>query len=134
VRGITTHLTGIDPPGAEPTSQQFLDCKRVYEEHGQEISEEDAVELLNMLHHCQHVRLFAEAARRAGVNPTRQSFLGAFASIGEWGDRVVFSQPMTYGPDKFDGPDLYQVVQWRSGCTDDGGCYRQIRGFERGRW
>ena len=87
-----------------------------------------------MIHYFQHFALFADAARRAGTTPTRQSYLQALGNTGEWSKRVIFSETMTFTPTKYDGPDLYQVVRWQPGCTDAGGCYRQVRGFERGAW
>jgi ABC-type branched-subunit amino acid transport system substrate-binding protein len=135
VTGITTHRTGIDPPGEEPTTPQYRECTDTYKRYGGTLNaKDDPVEFLNMIHYCQHFALFADAARRAGTNPTRQSYLQAIGNTGTWNKRVIFSEAMTFAPNKYDGPDLYQVVKWQSGCTADGGCYRQIRGFERGAW
>jgi ABC-type branched-subunit amino acid transport system substrate-binding protein len=134
VTGITTLRTGVDPAGEEPRMPQYADCKRAYESHGGKLNTEDAIEFVNMVHYCQHLALFADAARRAGTNPTRASLLAAFDGTPEWSHRVVLSERLTFAPGKLDGPDLYQVVRWQSGCTDAGGCYRQVRGFERGAW
>ena len=135
VTGITTHRTGIDPPGEEPSTPQYKECTDTYKRYGGTLNaKDDPAEFLNMIHYCQHFALFADAARRAGTNPTRQSYLQALGNTGEWSKRVIFSETMTFTPTKYDGPDLYQVVKWQSGCTDAGGCYRQVRGFERGAW
>lgn len=134
VTGITTLRTGIDPPGAHSSSPQFKDCEAAYNKYGQQLKDGDAIEYLNMTHYCQHIALFADAARRSGVNPTRRSFLEAVGATGTWSHRVVYSERLTYTPQKYDGPDLYAVVKWQSGCNSSGGCYRQIRGFRLGAW
>jgi ABC-type branched-subunit amino acid transport system substrate-binding protein len=134
VTGITAFRTGIDPAGAVPSSPQAQECLGVYNRYGQQLVEGDGVEIAQMLHYCQHLALFADAARRAGVNPTRQSFLGAIASTGTWSHRVALTERLTFRPDKYDGADLFAVVRWQSGCNEDGGCYRQIEGFREGTW
>lgn len=132
--GITTLRTGIDPPGSKPQSQEFKDCEAAYNKGGQQLRRDDAIEFVNMLHYCKHIALFADAARRAGVNPTRRSFLEAVGDTGTWSFRVPETERLTFGPQKYDGPDLYAVVKWQSGCTPQGGCYRQVRGFQKGNW
>jgi hypothetical protein len=141
VRGITVLPTGVQEPGALPPSANFQECHRVYKKYGEDFaphpddpSRPEGIEVANMMHYCQHVALFAEAARRAGVNPTRRSYLAQFDSLGTWNHRVVLSERLTFGPRKYDGADLYAVIQWRSGCNSDGGCYRQIEGFRPGAW
>lgn len=137
VMGITVYRTGMEAPGALPATPQFQECHRVYNERGQKIapdkddpSKPDGIEVTNMMFYCQHIALFADAARRAGVNPTRQSFLGAIGTTGTWSHRVTMTERLTYKPDKFDGADLFAVVQWKANCT----CYRQVQGFRAGRW
>ena len=139
VQGITVLRTGIDEPGALPTSPQFRECHDVYTQYGEEFAASgedgtspDPLEVVNMMHYCQHIALWADAARRAGPNPTRRGLLAAFDSTGTWSHRVTLSERLTYAPGKFDGADLYSVVQWMSGCTSDGGCYRQIERFRAG--
>jgi ABC-type branched-subunit amino acid transport system substrate-binding protein len=133
VTGITALRTGVDPPGSEPSSPQYRECKDVYVRYGGDIDvEADPLELASMMHYCQHLALWADAARRAGVNPTRQSFLGALASTGTWTHRVVLTERLTFTPTKYDGADLVAVVRWQSSCTSDGGCYRQVEGFRQG--
>ena len=141
VTGITVMPTGVDPPGALPSSPAFRECHDVYRRHGGELAphpddpeRRDGLEVANVLHYCQHIALWADVARRAGVNPTRRSFLQAFDETGTWNHRVGLSERLTYRPGKLDGADLYAVVRWESGCTSDGGCYRQIEGFRAGAW
>lgn len=141
VTGITVTPTGIDPPGALPSSAAFRECHDVYRRHGGELAphpddpeRKEGLEIANVLHYCEHIALFADIARRAGVNPTRRGFLSAADQTGTWNHRVGLSERLTFGPGKLDGADLYSVVRWQSGCTSDGGCYRQVEGFRAGRW
>ena len=141
VTGITVTPTGIDPPGALPSSPAFRECHDVYRKYGGELAphpddpkRKDGLEIANVLHYCEHIALWADIARRAGVNPTRGAFLAAVDQTGTWSHRVGLSERLTFGPGKLDGADLYAVVRWKSGCTSDGGCYRQIEGFRAGKW
>jgi len=85
--------------------------------------------------------LFTELARRAGVNPTRQSFLSAFDTLGSWTTRVVLTERLSFARGKYDGADYFAVVQRhaQSGCVASlgpaaNGCYRQMEGFRKGTW
>ena len=139
VRGITVAPTGTTPPGTPPNSPAFADCHRTYKKYGEDFaphpddpSKPEGIEVAVMMHYCQHIALWADAARRAGVNPTRKSFLDAIDATGTWSHRVVLSERLTFSSTKYDGADLFAVVEWRPNCTSDGGCYRQIEGFRPG--
>ena len=141
VRGITIAPTGTVEAGELPAGPAFADCHRVYRQYGEDFaphpddpSRAEPLEVAMVAHYCEHLALWADVARRAGVNPTRRSFLQAFDSTGTWTHRVLLSERLTYGPGKLDGADLYAVVEWRSNCTSDGGCYRQVEGFRPGQW
>jgi hypothetical protein len=58
---------------------------------------------------CQGVELFALAAKKAGRDLTRRSFVKAMAGITSY--QGTFSPNMSYGPGKYAGPNQYQVVQ-----------------------
>ena len=138
VRGITALRTGEYVPGQAPTTPAFKDCEATYNKYGEKLARDpddpnrpEAIELTNMIHYCQHIALWADAARRAGVNPTRDSFLQALGSTGTWSHRVLLTERLTFTPTKYDGADLIATVRWQPGCTSDGGCYRQIEGFRR---
>ena len=92
----------------------------------------DAVEVTAMLQVCEHVALFADAARRAGINPTRKSFLEAVGNTGRWSHRVTGSPPLTLTPKRYDSVDNYAVVRWQSRCNGPDGCYRRVEGFRPG--
>lgn len=141
VRGITISPTGVGPIGALPPGAAFADCYRAYKRYGEDFaphpddpSKPEPLEVAMMMHYCEHLALWADVARRAGINPTRRSFLSAFDATGTWSHRVVLSERLTFGPKKVDGADLYAVVEWKPSCTSDGGCYRQIQGFRPGAW
>ena len=85
-----------------------------------------------MLAMCQQLALFTDVARRAGDNPTRESFLEAFDDTGTWTHRVTLTPSLTFGPDRYDGADEYAVVRWQSECRPDEGCYRRAEAFRRG--
>lgn len=141
VTGITVLRTGESAPGMPPNTPAYRECEAAYTANGGKLapnpddpSKPEGLELVNMMHYCQHIALFADAARRAGVNPTRESYLQALTNTGEWSKRVVLSERLTFGPKKYDGADLYAVVRWQAGCTPDGGCYRRVEGFKKPRW
>ena len=58
---------------------------------------------------CQVIHLFAEAARNAGHDLTRRSFVTALSKITDFPG--TNSPVLSYGPDKRFGPTEYQVVR-----------------------
>lgn len=137
VKGVTTTRTGEAAIGKLPTTPSFNECLKVYEAAGEKIapdpddpSKPDGVEVTNLMFYCEHLALFADAARRAGVNPTRQGFLGAIGSTGVWTHRVTLTERLGFTPTKYDGADQFAIVQWKASCT----CNRQIEGFRTGAW
>ncbi|HLN17897.1 MAG TPA: ABC transporter substrate-binding protein [Acidimicrobiales bacterium] len=58
---------------------------------------------------CQEIRLFTAAARAAGRNLNRRTFVQAMARISDFPGG--YSPILTYGPRKFYGPTEYQVVR-----------------------
>lgn len=137
VMGVTTTRTGEGPVGGLPVDPAFQECKAVYNAAGEQIgkdpddpSKPDSLEVANLSFYCEHLALFADAARRAGVNPTRPGFLGALGTTGTWNHRVAMTERLTFTPEKYDGADLFAIVQWKEHCT----CNRQIEGFRAGAW
>ncbi|MFA5787468.1 MAG: hypothetical protein WDA71_10900 [Actinomycetota bacterium] len=140
-RGITSAWSTEVTPGQLPKNQAFRDCEAVYKAHGLSIgpdpndaSRRDSIEIANMTYYCEHLALFAEVARRAGVNPTRRSLLAAFDGLGTWSHRVAVTERLSYARGKLDGADYFAVVKWKSGCTSSGGCYLHTEGFRKGTW
>lgn len=137
VEGITVSRTGEGPVGGLPEHEAFRECQQVYNAAGEKIgpdsenpSQPDGLEVTNMLFYCEHLALFADAARRAGANPTRGSFLAALGTTGTWNHRVGLTERLTFTPEKYDGADLFKVVRWKEHCT----CNRPVQGFRAGAW
>jgi hypothetical protein len=129
--------------GREPASPTYSECKSVYEAHGQHFNPNaqapqfpDGTEVVSMMYFCEHIALFAQAARAAGKDLTRAGFLAAFDKLNDWSTRVTLTQPLSFGPQKFDGADQFAVVRWQSNCYGPStpGCMRQVEGFRKGAW
>jgi hypothetical protein len=58
---------------------------------------------------CQEIRLFAQAAKAAGRNLNRRTFVTAMSQIKDFPGG--YSPVLTYGPHKYSGPNQYQVVR-----------------------
>jgi hypothetical protein len=58
---------------------------------------------------CQAIRLFAAAARDAGRDLNRRTFVTALSQITDFPGTVT--PVLSYGPDKYYGPTEYQVVR-----------------------
>lgn len=138
VTGVSMYRTGENEPGQAPTSASFKECNAVYEKYGQKIAQTEdgpnGIEVAYMMHYCEHIALYADVARRAGVNPTRETFLAAVGNTGTWTYRVTLTERLTFSPSKYDGADLIKIVKWKSACTDAGGCYREAAPFFQGAW
>jgi len=140
VMGTTSTLAGQPKRNDIADTPAAQDCLRVYNEAGLTLNRNaedprlpDTIEVAGMQSLCQHIALFADAARRAGVNPTRQSFLDAIGNTGTWSHRVVETPPLDFRPDRYDSADSFAVVRWQSRCYGQDGCYRRVEGFRPGR-
>jgi hypothetical protein len=69
---------------------------------------------------CQGIELFATAAKKAGRDLTRRSFVKAMAGITSF--QGTFSPNLSYGPGKYAGPDQYQVVQIHNNVPPSKAC------------
>ena len=136
--GITAYVTGQAGPGQDPGSPAFEECLRIYNAHGQQLATDPMARLQEVLYlsqFCELLHLTAKLAVLAGPHLNRASFLDASATLGTWTERVTLSGPLTFGPTKYDGPDDFAVIQWQSDCGNaEVSCFRQVRGFEKGRW
>jgi Periplasmic binding protein len=75
---------------------------------------------------CQAIRLFAEAAKMAGPDLTRRSFVEAMASIRNYPGTL--SPTLSYGPNKFYGPTEYRVVSLHSNSASNNECINNYKG------
>jgi hypothetical protein len=75
---------------------------------------------------CQGIRLFAEAARKAGRDLNRRTFIEAMASIRNYPGTL--SPTLSYGTDKFYGPTEYRVVRIHNNDPSHNGCIDNYKG------
>jgi branched-chain amino acid transport system substrate-binding protein len=69
---------------------------------------------------CEGIRLFAEAAEKAGPHLNRRSFVEAMSRIQ--GYPGTLSPTLSYGPDKFYGPTEYRVVSLHNNSAAHNKC------------
>jgi hypothetical protein len=69
---------------------------------------------------CTVIRLFTAAARAAGPDLNRRSFVEAMSKITDFPGG--FSPTLTYGPDKFYGPTEYRVVRLHNNVPPSAAC------------
>ena len=117
--GVTTEtLGGIDDP--RPYTQGGYDpgvrsCWTVWHKAYPEVPKgnlnDDIEEQGPVQGWCQEIHLFAAAAKAAGRDLNRRTFVTAMSRIKDFPGG--YSPTLTYGPDKFYGPTEYQVVRLR---------------------
>ena len=69
---------------------------------------------------CQGIELFTAAAKKAGRDLTRRSFVKAMASIKNF--QGTYSPTLSFGPGKYAGPDQYQVVKLHNNVPASSAC------------
>lgn len=69
---------------------------------------------------CQEIRLFADAARAAGPNLNRRTFVEAMSRISNFPGG--YSPVLSYGPDRFAGPSQYRVVELHTNLPPTSAC------------
>jgi ABC-type branched-subunit amino acid transport system substrate-binding protein len=69
---------------------------------------------------CQGIELFTAAAKKAGRDLTRRSFVKAMAGIKNFAG--TFSPTLSYGPGHYAGPVDYQVVQIHNNVPPSSAC------------
>jgi hypothetical protein len=117
--GVTTEtLGGIDDP--RPYAQGGYDpgvrsCWTVWHKAYPEVPKgnmnDDIEEQGPVQGWCQEIHLFAQAAKAAGRNLNRRTFVTAMSQIKDFAGG--YSPSLTYGPHQFSGPTQYQVVRLR---------------------
>jgi len=128
--GLTTEtLGGIDDP--RPYAQGGYDpgvrsCWNVWHTAYPQIPKgnmnDDIEEQGPVQGWCQEIHLFAQAAKAAGKNLNRRSFVTAMSQVKNFPGG--YSPILTYGPDKFYGPTQYQVVRLHVNSPPSGQCRR----------
>lgn len=69
---------------------------------------------------CQDIRLFATAARMAGRNLNRRTFVEAMSRVTNFPGG--YSPVLSYGPHKFSGPTQYRVVRVHDNAPPSAQC------------
>jgi hypothetical protein len=128
--GLTSEtLGGIDDP--RPYSEGGYDpgvrsCWNVWHKAYPEIPKgnmnDDIEEQGPVQGWCQEIHLFAQAAKAAGRNLDRRTFVTAMSQIKNFPGG--YSPILTYGPDKFYGPSHYQVVRLHVNSPPSSQCRR----------
>jgi hypothetical protein len=128
--GVTTEtLGGIDDP--RPYSQGGYDpgvrsCWTAWHQAYPEIPKgnmnDDIEEQGPVQGWCQEIHLFAQAAKAAGKDLNRRTFVTAMSQIKDFPGG--YSPVLTYGSDKFYGPTQYQVVRLHVNSPPSSQCHR----------
>ncbi len=79
---------------------------------------------------CQAIQLFAAAARSAGSDLNRRTFVTAMSKISNFPG--TYSPVLTYGPDKRYGPTEYQVVKLHNNVPPSSQCKLTSQGKPQG--
>jgi len=75
---------------------------------------------------CQAIRLFAEAATKAGPDLNRRTFVEAMAGIKDFPGTL--SPTLSYGTSKFYGPTEYRVVSLHNNSASNNQCINNYKG------
>ncbi len=79
---------------------------------------------------CEAITLFAQAARAAGPDLNRRTFVTAISKVT---DLPGTSTPiLTFGPDKFYGPTLYKIVKLHNNVPPSSQCQLTSQGKAQG--
>ena len=69
---------------------------------------------------CQEIRLFAQAAKAAGPDLNRRTFVEAMSKVKNFPGG--YSPVLSYGPDRFSGPSQYRVVELHTNLPATSAC------------
>ena len=79
---------------------------------------------------CQVIDLFAQAARSAGKNLNRRTFVTALSKVKNFPGTVT--PVLSFGPDKRYGPTLYKIVKLRNNVPPSSACQLTSQGKIQG--
>ena len=79
---------------------------------------------------CQAIELFADAAKKAGKDLTRRTFVEAMATIKNFAG--TYSPVLSYGPDRYAGPTEYRVVRIYNNSPSHNECVLTYDGVPQG--
>jgi ABC-type branched-subunit amino acid transport system substrate-binding protein len=89
-------------------------CRRIFERRTGHKLDHTSTEYSLTITACGILAEFDQAMATAGPNPTRTLLSHALQGIGSW--NVPFSGAGSWGPGKFDAPDVVRRGVWQSGC------------------
>jgi len=119
-RGTTWRRTGRAEAGIAP-SEFDLNC---VENYGSETAAENEAELGGTAELCLQFDLIIGALTDAGRNPTREGFVAALESVGEFETGAGGSA--SFSPERHDAIDEVKRVEWQIGCE----CWVQVSDYE----
>jgi ABC-type branched-subunit amino acid transport system substrate-binding protein len=120
--GITSIGASLRQAGMEPFDG-WQECSQIAVDAGLAPMAPDDSASAELLGICDNLRLFLDALRAAGPNPTRATWRAAVATLGQR-TSLVFG-PSRFGPGKLTGSDTVHTVVWRRDCR----CWRSVGGF-----
>ena len=89
-------------------------CRKVFERRTGHKLDHTSTEYSLTITACGILTEFDQAMAAAGANPTRRLLSQALQAIGVW--NVPFSGAGSWGPGKFDAPDVVRRALWHSDC------------------
>lgn len=122
--GYTALRTGEARAGL-PEAPHDQRCRERFEQGSGQQLDRTSTEYYSMVTACGILDTFAAAATRTGVTLTRPALSQALQGLGEF--PVPYSGAGSFGPGKFDAPDVSRHVVWRSQCR----CWLPTDGFVR---
>jgi ABC-type branched-subunit amino acid transport system substrate-binding protein len=100
-------------------------CRKVYEKATGATLDHKTTEYSLTVTACGIMNEFVAGMRTAGVNPTRTLLSQALQGIGRWS--VPYSGDGSWGPNKFDAPDVVRRASWHADCK----CWLPVGPFRR---
>ena len=110
-----------------PTTVYNRAHKGGYSENGEKNQDDADVQRALHIGMGSQILLWEQAADRLGPNLTRPGWGAEMGKTGAF-DKLPVPHPLTFGPNKWDGPDYLTVVEWHAEAGDgyEERSYRQI--------
>lgn len=117
--GITS-VGGMLRPSGKAPYPGWEECSQIAVDAGLAPLAPDDRPSAELLGICDNFRLFVDALRAAGPNPTRASWRAAVTRLGTRSSAIFGSS--RFGPDKLSGSDFVHTVTWQRACR----CWRSV--------
>jgi hypothetical protein len=137
--GLTTETLGGGPTYSDYTGPKGYDpgvkaCWTPWHKAYPQIPQGDTTDYLEqqgpVVGWCQAITLFAEAARNAGPDLNRRTFVTAMSKITNFAG--TWSPVLSFGPDKRYGPTQYKIVKLRNNVPPTSQCQLTSQGKAQG--